>query len=183
MHFIGQLEHGMYTDDCAGLSAEEIGAHYGTDGLVQTRQPGQSGAGHLDDEDVPQPSDEEASDEEDLDPDWQEAEAQLGAGFSDKFLPDTVKTPKHACPLTDEQKVVFAQALHEVSEAGIVPAGYGIRPEEWEDNEYPSYEVIRSNRRGQKDLRVALPDGIWRPRALLWVQSLATMQQLQYMAN
>lgn len=79
--------------------------------------------------------------------------------------------------------MVFAQVLGEISETGIIPAGYGIRPEEWEDGKYPSYEMIRSNRHGRKDLRVALPDGIWRPRAVLWVQALATMQQIQYMAD
>jgi hypothetical protein len=56
-------------------------------------------------------------------------------------------------------------------------------PDEWEDNEYPSVEIIRSGRRGGKELRVALPDFVWRPRAELWGQALDILSRITYMTE
>jgi hypothetical protein len=53
-------------------------------------------------------------------------------------------------------------------------------PEEWEDGEYPSYEIIRSGKRTGRGLRVALPDFIWRRRAELWGQALDIVNRLTY---
>ncbi|KAK6981346.1 hypothetical protein R3P38DRAFT_2396312, partial [Favolaschia claudopus] len=44
--------------------------------------------------------------------------------------------------------------------------------EEWEGEMYPAFEIIKSGRKGSKELRVALPDSIWRPRAELWGRAL-----------
>ena len=48
----------------------------------------------------------------------------------------------------------------DVVKEGIIPPGYGMLPEEWEDREYPSIEVIRAGC-SKNDIPVALPDDIW----------------------
>ncbi|KAK7029110.1 hypothetical protein R3P38DRAFT_2368283, partial [Favolaschia claudopus] len=53
--------------------------------------------------------------------------------------------------------------------------GYGLLREEWEGEIYPAFEIIKSGRKGSKELRVALPDSIWRPRAELLGRALAFM--------
>lgn len=53
-------------------------------------------------------------------------------------------------------------------------------PEEWENGTYPAFEILKSGRKRSKELRVALPDLIWRPRAQLWVRALAVLDELTY---
>lgn len=82
-------------------------------------------------------------------------------------------------PFTDAQQSIFLQAFEDVVKEGIIPPGYGMLPKEWEDGEYPSIEIIRAGH-SRNDLHVALPDDMWRPCTLIWVQALHIMQQLQY---
>jgi hypothetical protein len=61
-----------------------------------------------------------------------------------------------------------------------IPEGYGVLPSEWEDGTYLSYETIKSGRRGAKELNVALPDHIWRPRSILWAQGLDLLHRILF---
>lgn len=186
---MGQVEHGMYTeDDCIGVHPDVIDQYYGTSGTPLRRRRGQTGAGH--------PPDEEP-DEDDNDPDWQDAdddsdsesdeesehsgghqdlEHRISAHHQSEFHHEPVGVPKHANPFgTPELQDAFDTAFEALQSSGQVPLGYGVLPEEWDEEGYPSFEILRSGRRGGKELRVALPDFIWRPRAELWVQALAVM--------
>ncbi|KAJ7577912.1 hypothetical protein C8J56DRAFT_710462, partial [Mycena floridula] len=62
-----------------------------------------------------------------------------------------------------------------LNESGYIPESYNLRPEEWDEDGYPAFEIIRTGRTSTKELRVSLPDEIWRPRALQWVQALDIM--------
>jgi hypothetical protein len=137
-----------------------------------------TGAGHLDDEDVSALEKYAEMDEDD----WADLEngieeAQAG-NFHDKIIP----VPKLINPFHNQQEVedIFVAALQEVEEAGIIPSGYGLLPEEWDDEAYPNYEMLKSGR-CRKDLRVSLPDFIWRQRAEVWAQALHIYNYLSYM--
>ncbi|KAF9023504.1 hypothetical protein BDZ89DRAFT_890185, partial [Hymenopellis radicata] len=67
---------------------------------------------------------------------------------------------------------MFDDALRLAQSTGSIPHGYGMLPHEWEQGEYPSYELLPVGRRVGNELRINLPDEIWRPRAQLWVQAL-----------
>ncbi|KAJ7183484.1 hypothetical protein C8R46DRAFT_1027194 [Mycena filopes] len=153
MFLLGQLENGVYLDDCVGVHPDVIAELYGTHGAVMRRAPGETGAGQLDDEDVPTTFDDRI----DLDEE----------GWEDMIEEDTLP--------------IFDAALAEAHRLLVVPAGYGLLPDEWENGAYPAFEILKSGRKGSKELRVALPDVLWRARAELWGRALATLDELTYM--
>ncbi|KAJ7279925.1 hypothetical protein C8J57DRAFT_997915, partial [Mycena rebaudengoi] len=73
---------------------------------------------------------------------------------------------------------LFRDTLAVANENEVVPAGYGLLPEEWENGAYPTYEMLNSGRRSGKDLRIVLPDSVWRPRAELWGRALAILDHI-----
>lgn len=64
----------------------------------------------------------------------------------------------------------------------FIPQNYGLRPEEWGENSYPSYEIIKIGKRATKELCVALPYSIWMPRALQWGRCLHIMNHILFSA-
>lgn len=114
----------------------------------------------------------------DFDPD--EFIDQIAADTAHNFLHDAVPVPKHQCPFRREETIeAFEIILNDIkSGRGAIPQGYYLRPNEWDEDGYPSYEIIRSGRRGAKELRIALPDQVWRPRAEIWVKALVAMELL-----
>lgn len=177
MCFVGQVENGVYVGDYEDVHPTVLERYYGVDGPVSRRAPGQTGAGQLEDEDVPMPSvtaEESESDADDLDQQIEDAHAE-------NFHHDPVPVPKHANPFSDDETMsLFHDTLSVAHDADIIPPGYGLLPHEWEDGVYPTYEILKSGRRGGKQLRVALPDSIWRPRAEMWGRGLAILNQLSY---
>lgn len=150
--------HGIYTDDCEGLDLTTIEESYGTAGPVVVHPPGHTGAGHLNDEDNGTTSVDSSDSESDGSDDDLDLE---GFDTDRQFLPKPVKTPRHICPFTNEEMAIFDETLQLAVEAEILPIGYGICPEEWEDNHYPSVEIIQTGRKGAKELSVQLPDFVW----------------------
>ncbi|KAG6819028.1 hypothetical protein H0H93_016122 [Arthromyces matolae] len=188
MRLTGQVAHGVYVDDCEGLDPAEIAAAYGVFGSVRDRSLTETGAGALP-EDVlfeeEADGDEETgivNDDNDDDEGWEDAEMDdlLGSQYSKQFISTSVKVPRCSSPFNETQMATFETALQQVIQAGVIPQGYGIHPEEWIDGDYPSVTVIPGRRRGKKDLQVSLPDHIWRPRSILWVQGLDVMRHLTY---
>jgi hypothetical protein len=166
LFLLGQTQHGVYLDDCDGIHPDIIEQYYGVHGQEYIRAPGLTGAGHSDDEDV-----------------WEEVGEHVAAAQEANFH-DAVNVPAHNDPFTaPEHRQAFEEALESAIGSNTLPARYGLIPDEWEDNEYPSVEVIRSGRRGGKELRVALPDFVWRPRAELWGQALDILSRITYMTE
>ncbi|KAJ6489726.1 hypothetical protein C8R45DRAFT_1138343 [Mycena sanguinolenta] len=170
------VREGVYLDDCAGVHPDIIQQYYGTRGPQRRQMSGQTGAGQLDDEDISLPSSNlatESSSEVDLEELVEEAHA---GNFH-----DAVGVPKHANPFSDDGTMqLFYDSLEATIRTDIVPPGYGLLPEEWEGGEYPTFEILKSGRRGGRELRVALPDAIWRPRAVMWGRALAVLEQIGY---
>lgn len=75
----------------------------------------------------------------------------------------------------------FDLSLGVSQSSGYLPQGYGLHSEEWEDGIYPSFEYIPAGRQGNKEMRISLPDHIWRPRAELWGRALHLLNQITYM--
>ncbi|KAF9002388.1 hypothetical protein BDZ89DRAFT_967987, partial [Hymenopellis radicata] len=191
----------MYLNDLIGagvhVSAEDFDSvdpavlqeHYGTEG--PERRPKATGAGHASDdvdleEDTDESMDGDESDEDidDLDgfPEVPEDEAEKNAwkrlliGLRDQFLPKPIRAPRKTAPFADnEVEDVFLPLFTELKEQEIIPDGYGLQPAEWEEDFYPSFEILRSGRKGTKELRVALPVENWKPRAEQWGRALHVM--------
>ncbi|KAF8145501.1 hypothetical protein K438DRAFT_1630000, partial [Mycena galopus ATCC 62051] len=107
-------------------------------------------------------------------------EEQIEEAHAENFH-EAVSAPKHADPFdNDDTMQLFYDSLEAAIRANIVPPGYGLLPEEWGEEGYPAFEVLKSGRRGSKQLSVALPDEIWRPRAEMWGRALAVFDQISY---
>ncbi|KAG1844109.1 hypothetical protein C8R48DRAFT_818693 [Suillus tomentosus] len=52
LRFLGQIQFGVYRDDCEGVHPDVIEEHYGVHGPTTTRRQHQSGAGHPIDEEI-----------------------------------------------------------------------------------------------------------------------------------
>ncbi|KAF7335795.1 hypothetical protein MVEN_02235500 [Mycena venus] len=177
MCLMGQLQHGVYVDDCKGIDPTDIRRYNGIHGPERSRAPGQTGAGQLDDEDVSAPSSNSSNKSESED----DLEAQIEEVHAENFHHEAVSVPKHANPFDDNDTMeLFYDALEAAIREDIVPPGYGLLPEEWDEEGYPAFEILKSGRRGSKQLRIALPDDIWRPRAEMWGRALAILEQISY---
>jgi hypothetical protein len=176
MCFIGQVRDGVYIDDCEGVHPDVIDRYYGVHGPGTRRAPGQTGAGQLDDEDIPIPQSDSEGGESDS-----HLEEQIEDAQAHNFHHEAVPVPKHAPPFDDDETMqLFYDTLLAAHDHGIIPPGYGLRPEEWDEGGYPTFEILKSGRRGGRELRVALPDSIWRPRAELWGRALAILNEITY---
>lgn len=103
----------------------------------------------------------------------------VGEEDEGQFNQQAINTPKHANPFLDEGlHAVFRQSLARLQNTGVIPVGYGAHPNEWGATGYPSFGVIQTGLSGRKELRITLPDSIWRPRSVQWVQGLYLMNQL-----
>ncbi|KAJ7498413.1 hypothetical protein B0H11DRAFT_1714965, partial [Mycena galericulata] len=172
MCLIGKMQEGVYLDDCEGVHPNVIERYYGTHGPEIHREAGQTGAGQLDDEEIsPPPSD---SEENNLAEQVEEAHAE-------NFHHEAVPVPKHANPFDDEESMqLFYDSLEAAIRDELVPSGYGLLLEEWGDEGYPTFEILKSGRRGGRQFRIALPDSIWRPRAEMWGRALAILEWITY---
>lgn len=179
IRLLGQLDHGIYVDECSGIHPDVINEFYGTDGQVYERAEGETGAGQLSDEEIPQLIETGIEMQES---DFNELEEYIEEAHKAKFDVENVSCPRHQSPFkTDDLEIVFSTAFEQVRNLNLIPSGYGLLPEEWEDMAYPSYEVIKM--RHGKELWIALPDFIWRARAELWGQALDIIDRLVFLQD
>jgi hypothetical protein len=67
----------------------------------------------------------------------------------------------------------FFLALQKLVEEEVIPVGYGLYEDEWEDDGYPLFETLHvGKRRGGKSTVISLEDPIWQHRTVLWVQAV-----------
>ncbi|KAK7012593.1 hypothetical protein R3P38DRAFT_2549489 [Favolaschia claudopus] len=167
MRFLGELNQGVYPDPMEGVHPDTINRYYGVERGERTRRAGQTGAGHSDDEE-----------DSDGDVEMNEPEELVNAVTDDlahNVRHPAVKVARHQNPFrSPETEQAFRGALAEVIRQGIVPQGYGVRAEEWEDGTYPAMETINPGTRG-KEMVIALPRDVWLPRAVLFAQALDVM--------
>lgn len=102
-------------------------------------------------------------------PEIDNLETAITNNTSHNFNPEAVDVPEIASPfLTPADEQEFYAALAVLQNEQVIPAGYGLLPDEWDDHSYPTLEVLGSGRRGRREITVSLPEIIWRPRAELW---------------
>ncbi|KAJ7599360.1 hypothetical protein C8J56DRAFT_1094074, partial [Mycena floridula] len=175
MRLLGQVTEGTYLDEFPGVEPSVLEHYYGVEGHPIQRQPGQTGAGHPADEDSDSDSEMEAPSSEHPG----NLPNHIDEDINSQFLHDAVPVPKHKCPFPDDDDMAtFERALLESSQQDIIPGGFGLAPTEWEDGQYPPYEIIPAGRRGSRKLRVQLPHLVWKPRADLWGRALAIMNNI-----
>ncbi|KAJ7489641.1 hypothetical protein B0H11DRAFT_2229664 [Mycena galericulata] len=119
----------------------------------------------------------------DSEEDWEDLIEDVQASNEYHFHHEPVPVPKHANPFSDNALQLFDSALSEANDLHVIPSGYGMLPEEWENGSYPAFEILKSGRKGSRELRVGLPDSVWRPRAQLWVRALAVLDELTNMLD
>ncbi|KAF9521973.1 hypothetical protein CPB83DRAFT_746119, partial [Crepidotus variabilis] len=91
---------------------------------------------------------------------------------------EPVTVPAHASPFAlIEHEAVLWDALGMMDDEEILPSGYGIQPNEWEDGAYPTTEDLIVS--GSTD-RIELPVAEWQPRAERWCRGLYILNSLAY---
>lgn len=86
---------------------------------------------------------------------------------------EPIGVPDHRNPFPDDAtEALFFSTLREIVEADVVPAGYGLFPDEWEEDRYPLFETLKVGKWGGKSIVISLAAPIWRRRAVLWAQAV-----------
>lgn len=204
MRFHGQLQHGVY-DDCAGIHPSVIAHYYGEDiagrsGVNRTEEDmGVDGSDEDDeddwedewssvdgDEEFEDPEDNGVMDESGNGNDMEMTlEEKLGHDQAEMNIHhDPAPIPDHADPFQNGDELdIFIGALAAMEQSQAVPSGYGLLQDKWGNEGYPSFEIIWSNRHKKKEMRIALPDSIWRPRAERWVRALFILNRMMHIRD
>ena len=80
---------------------------------------------------------------------------------------EPVAAPKHSSPFENRPELhqTFVDNLGLLGQAGNLPPGYGLHPEEWDEGGYlPVEHIPHGQRQGIK--KIFLPH-VWYPRAIL----------------
>ncbi|KAF9540084.1 hypothetical protein CPC08DRAFT_651029 [Agrocybe pediades] len=166
--FMGELEHGFYVDECAGLDDHAINNFYGFDDSGEPLAMDSNGSEDSDDSSDGYTSEAEPDDEGVFNDDDYCTEETVDGNIRH----DPVPVPGGRCPFDDSQLSLFKKGLQLLREHEDVPSGYGISPEEWGSEGYPTTEGHRQS------YPIPLPDAIWRPRAQDWTRALYLMNQI-----
>lgn len=151
---LGMVEQGINNDPCDEMSTQEIEEHYGCFGKEKVRRTHQTGAGHNNDKD------------EDITVDV------------DNSLPSVkVKSTRSPFP-NDATQELFRQALKKAVKEALVPEGYRVLEDEWEDGEYPAFEMLQVGKKRSGETVIPLPQEVWLPRAELWATALALKAEI-----
>ncbi|KAF8880144.1 hypothetical protein BD779DRAFT_1446406, partial [Infundibulicybe gibba] len=171
MRFTGQILHGMYIDDVAGVHPDILNECYGT-------------YGHSADE-VPIESEDELVESGSVAGRRLEGLGNIIADAQDQnFHHEPTSVPEITNPFYSDQHMdAFETTLRVMKAQDIIPTDIGLLPAEWEDGDYPSVEVINLGRGGSKELYISLPDTIWRPRAILWGQAFDVLNRITCIYN
>jgi hypothetical protein len=94
---------------------------------------------------------------------------------------EPVAVPKHSSPFENQPELhqTFMVNLGLLGEAGNLPPGFGLHPDEWEEDGYPAAEDLPYGPRNHT-IEISLPQHIWHPRAILWGQALFVLNALLY---
>lgn len=173
MMFLGETEHGAYSDELHGVHPDVIAQYHGT------------GNGHDGWDDVLDAADmtgnvNEGRCSQHRQPSYaliQHAvvaerleEAQAG-----NVHQEPVHVPETNSPFaSDADEQQFLSTVQQVQQAGHIPALFRLAVE----SGYPNYEYIRYGKKGTNELKIPLNHTLWYPRALLWSQALDVLSRL-----
>lgn len=174
MRLLGETTEGVYAEDpMDAIHPDIIDRYYGVVGPERLRNPMQTGAGVIDEEDHALDIDASVLTEENE----EHLENMITEDQEHNIRHAPVRVARHQNPFeTEGEEVDFFAILAMVASGDIVPEGYGVLQEEWDDDHYPELEVINTGARGL-ELEVTLPRQIWLPRAICWAQALDLMER------
>lgn len=194
---LGQLDHGIYNtgdEDWEDIDPRDLQRHYGVDGGAARRG---TGAGHPDDELTSDDSDGISDDDDppladeafpadqpnppsspssgalsDLDNEEQQRLEQL---VQDQIHHPAIPIPMKNCPFDSlDLAEEFLERLAEIHDDGAVdniPEGYRLRDDEANYRAYNPVAYIEVGR-AKRRINVSLPEEVWKPRIMLWLQAL-----------
>ncbi|KZT05190.1 uncharacterized protein LAESUDRAFT_656210, partial [Laetiporus sulphureus 93-53] len=172
---------GVYAEDpLANVHPELIDRYHGTFGSIQQRCTGQTDAEHPDDEDG---FDDDMLDEQDeaiVDEDaiTEELENHVADSQESNIRHAPIKVVQRTNPFNSQDaENLFYEIFAEVQQANIIPQDYGVLLYEWSDHSHPQTEQLKVGKRG-KYIDIAVPEDIWFPRAILWIQALDTLSRI-----
>lgn len=194
---MGTLAHGIYDPDpLDGVDEEELQQQYSVDGPERIRGPRQTGAGHLADEDddegwEDEPQAEPGASDSDIDTlstlSFLSNTSNTGPSLTPSaarrihrnILPNirhrAIPVARHEDPFASrptELQDAFFEALNEACrDPNRVPAGYGVREDEWDDGEYSQLQYLSVGAR-REQMPIHLPYNIWYPRAVFWAKGI-----------
>lgn len=156
MRLLGQARLGVYQDDCGALHPDTIDKYYSVFGPERVGPPG---AGN--------PPDEEDAEHPTL-------TERILVDQDPQVWHEAIDVPDHRNPFSDDAAAEekFFSVLAEVVRQEITPAGYGLLPEEWDEDGYPDVEILSAGKQMKRKISVSLANPIWTQRARLWVQGL-----------
>lgn len=177
MRFISMMRNQLEprADSHENTDPELLNRFYGVAGHSQ-RAPGQTGAGHSDNE-----SDDGGSEGGEFEDNHQQNfEIDPDADAEDVVRDierSAVRVPLKNSPFqSEEDDVHFAGMLRENSD--VLSLGFNVFDVEHEDHCYPETEEIAVGFRKRRRLEVTLSNEIWRPRAIEWVRALLFLERL-----
>ena len=173
MRFLSEAERGV-VDDHENVHPNILQQHYGVDTDDEDE--------NTDDEETDEDSDQSTDDETDT---------QQLENLQDQFEGNEIAAAHEAVPVpintlpfnSDNTFQLFQHILEQLQNEAILPHGYGVSLQEVQTEGYPTQEIIRSGRRGRKELQITLPIEIWLPRATRWCQALEAMTTVSVMQD
>ncbi len=171
MRFLGMVEHGIYADECEGMSVEDIEETYGVHGHAHRRPLDKLGLVTL--------------------------LMRILATLSQPTIPGMnglMLRMTQTCPIVEvvstespfqdpEHEAGFFAALEHRSANGHVPENFGVAEAEWEHGEYPVTEYLQVGRKRGRQIPINLSTEIWLPRAQLWARALELMIRSQHLLS
>ncbi|RPD52101.1 hypothetical protein L227DRAFT_474470, partial [Lentinus tigrinus ALCF2SS1-6] len=130
--------------------------HYRTEGQRRRRRPGQTGAGHYDDDGFESPT---------SDGNGGAVNAQLVDQQQRHVRHPPIPVPGSNSPFSEETEELFISCLNHVRAQERIPTDLGVSPIEWVDGLYGNIEVINFGRGGRQE-ELVLPFNIWWRRAV-----------------
>jgi hypothetical protein len=188
MRFLGNLAHGIQDDPYANIAPEVLQNSLGIDEEQVSHVAGTTGAGasiedaYLNASTTGIPGDADDLAESGLSTEELDAlelvRHQLSSEESRHVRHPPVKVPTKCPPFQDvETEDLFWEAVSlAMTDEQSFPVGYGVLPDEWEQDTYPEFHYIGTTRKQSDVFNIALPSQLWYPRAVEWVTALHIME-------
>lgn len=174
---MGETKCGRYGEpELEGRPEEFFERCYGvTDRRPRARAAPQTGAGHPPPEGVPEQGEVGENVEVEVETELSAVEQLIVDSVNKNTRHPPVNVPRHQSPFeSSELAGRFLMLVLEVAQKQVIPVGYGL-----ERNSRVGWDTEEDIPLGRtKTLTQSLPEKLWKPRALLWVQAMHVLEAL-----
>ncbi|KAF9051892.1 hypothetical protein BJ165DRAFT_1321177, partial [Panaeolus papilionaceus] len=170
----GMVKHGVYTlnthrfeffDECEGFSLSEIEEYYGYPSSTKDEEPNNN-TGLSGDEDEDRGNSSNGFQAVPFNQGSVQEVMEHDVDINIKH--DSVDVPEGNCPFNQNDLADLERCMLEAGD--VIPRGYGVRPEEWFEGNYPEVEFLPVGR-ARTNQPIHLTHSIWFPRAVRWAQA------------